>query len=731
MKRIFSYLLVTVCCYHHLAAQVNIVIRSKDNAIALSTDKDTLLFISYFGAALKDAAAYTKVENEYKLTDENNSMTNNAYTPAGTWNLLEPALQVQQADGNNSIELKYISHNTKQERENVSLTTVLLKDPVYPVEVELNYRVYYNENIFEQWSVIRNKDLKKAVRLDKYASANLYFTGDKFYLRQYHGGWASEMKPEEQELTYGIKTLDSKLGTRASLFQPPSFVVGFDRPIDEDEGDVLIGTLGWTGNFRFDFEKDVFNNLRLIAGINPFASQYQLSGNTSFETPAFIYTFSKTGLGNASRNLHRWARKYRIPQGEKERMTLLNNWEATYFDFDENKLTSLFKGAKELGVDMFLLDDGWFGNKYPRNNDRAGLGDWQENRKKLPNGIPFLVKEAEKAGIKFGIWVEPEMVNPKSELYEKHRDWVIRQPDRKEYYFRNQLVLDLTNPEVQNFVFNTLDTLMTKNPTLAFLKWDCNAVIYNAHSAWLQKKKIPQGHLYVDYVKGLYAVVERFRKKYPDVQMMLCSGGGGRADYKALSYFTEYWPSDNTDAYERIHIQWESSIFFPAITSCNHVTDWGKASMKFRTDVAMMGKAGFDVVVDKLSADDKKFAIDAIRDYKSVSHTIWQGDQYRLVSPWKSNAASLAYVSEDRNKAVLFNYLTDRRYNNNPSADPVKLKGLDPSKNYKLTEINMYPGEKSVVKEGTVLSGDFLMNVGVNVNLGSRHQSVVIKFEAN
>lgn len=711
-----------------LQAQVTILIKSKDNAIVLKTDKDSLLYISYFGSALKDDSLYKKVSDEFRLTDANNSMTNNAYTPAGTWNLLEPALQVQQADGNHSVELKYITHSTRQEKDNIMLTSVTLKDPVYPVEVILNYRVFVKENIVEQWSVIKNNNTKKSIKLDKYASANLYFTGNKFFLRQYHGGWAEELKPEEHELTAGIKTLDSKLGTRANLFQPPSFVLAFNKPSEEEDGEVLIGTLAWTGNFKLDFEKDGFNNLRLIAGINPFASQYQLAANTSFETPAFIYSYSNKGLGNASRNLHSWARNYRIPDGNGSRQTLLNNWEATYFDFDENKLTSLFKGAKELGVDLFLLDDGWFGNKYPRNNDRAGLGDWQENRKKLPKGIPFLVNEAEKEGIKFGIWVEPEMVNPKSELYENHKDWVIRQPDRKEYYFRNQLVLDLANPEVQQFVFNTLDTLLTKNPTLAFIKWDCNAVIYNAHSAYLQKKNIPQSHIYVEYVKGLYTVLDKFRKKYPDIHMMLCSGGGGRADYKALSYFTEYWPSDNTDPYERIFIQWESSLFFPAITSCNHVTDWSNASMKFRTDVAMMGKAGFDVVVDKLSENDKKFAVGALNDYKSVNKIIWHGDLYRLVNPWKTNSASLMYASADKSSAVVFNYLTDRRYNNNPSAEPVKLKGLDPSKNYKLQEINLYPGQNPVVS-GKVYSGDFLMNVGINMRLSQSHPSVVVKLQ--
>lgn len=271
-------------------------------------------------------------------------------------------------------------------------------------------------------------------------------------------------------------------------------------------------------------------------------------------------------------------------------MTLLNNWEATYFDFNEEKLIGLIGDAAGLGVDMFLLDDGWFANKYPRSSDHQGLGDWDETADKLPNGIGRLVEEATKKGIKFGLWIEPEMVNPKSELYEKHKDWVIHLPNRDEYYFRNQLVLDLSNPKVQDFVFGVVDDLMTKYPGIAFFKWDCNSPITNIYSSYLKEK---QSHLYIDYVRGLYNVLERIKTKYPDLPMMLCSGGSGRIDYEALRYFTEFWPSDNTDPIERLFIQWGYSQLFPAKTLCAHVTTWNHdASIKFRTDVAMMGKLG-------------------------------------------------------------------------------------------------------------------------------------------
>lgn len=487
----------------------------------------------------------------------------------------------------------------------------------------------------------------------------------------------------------------------------------------------MYGALEWSGNFKIDFEVDFQDNLRIIAGINNYASAYQLKPNEEFATPAFLYTFSDQGKGEASRKLQSWARNYKLLDGKGNRLTLLNNWEATYFDFNEQKLSGLLKQTKNLGVDLFLLDDGWFGNNHPRNDDHAGLGDWQENRKKLPNGISSLVKDASANGVKFGIWIEPEMVNPKSDLYSKHPDWVVKQPGREEHYFRNQLVLDLSNPKVQDFVYNIVDSLFIKAPELAYIKWDCNAVIYNAYSAHLKNN---QSQFYVEYVRGLYKVLERIRAKYPVVPMMLCSGGGGRVDYGALKYFTEFWPSDNTDPLERIFIQWDYSYFYPAIASSNHVTDWGKQPIKFRTDVAMMGKLGFDIVVSELKENDLKFCQDAVKGYDGLKQVIWQGDQYRLVNPHEQNMAALMYVDAAKSTAVMFNYLVNYRYGESSKA-PIRLKGLDPNKKYKLEEINLYPGTQSTLKKDVVFSGDFLMNIGFNPEVNTGRTSVIVKIK--
>ncbi|KAA6335821.1 Alpha-galactosidase, partial [termite gut metagenome] len=380
---------------------------------------------------------------------------------------------------------------------------------------------------------------KKAVTLYRYDSSLLHITGEKYYLTEFSGDWAREVNMTEQPLAFGKKILDTKLGSRANMFCSPFFLLSLDKAAEENSGEILFGTIAWTGNFHFTFEIDQQNRLRILSGINPYASEYSLLPGEIFRTPEFIFTYSMEGKGKASRDFHRWARKYQLKDGEKPRLTLLNNWEATGFNFNEEKLVTIMDEAVKLGVDMFLLDDGWFGNKYPRNSDRQGLGDWGVTTAKLPNDIEKLTQEASKRGIKFGLWIEPEMVNPRSELYEQHKDWVIRLPNRKEYYFRNQMVLDLSNPKVQNFVFGIVDNLMKKYPGIAYFKWDCNSPITNIYSPYLKDK---QSHLYIEHVRGLYNILERVKQKYPDVPMMLCSGGGGRSDYKALSYFTEFWP---------------------------------------------------------------------------------------------------------------------------------------------------------------------------------------------
>ncbi len=647
------------------------------------------------------------------------------YNGSGNEDFFEPAFSITHNDGNPSTRLYYVSSTTHQV-EGGNQTDILLRDDQYPVDVTLHYVAYPKENIIKTWSDITHQE-KKPVMLSTYASAMLYFSRSAYYLTEFSGDWAKEVNMSTQPLLFGKKIIDTKLGSRAAMHTSPFFIVGMDKPASENQGEVLMGTLGWTGNFRFTFEVDNVGNLRVIPAINPYASVYELNKGETFTTPEFIFTLSQNGTGEGSRNFQKWARNYQLNDGLGNRLTLLNNWENTAFDFDQNKLVELMQDAKDLGVDMFLLDDGWFGNKYPRNNDHAGLGDWKANHKKLPGGIPALIKAANETGIKLGLWIEPEMINPQSELFEQHPEWVIHYPNRKLYYYRNQLVLDLSNPEVQDYVYNIVDQLLKENPTLAYFKWDCNSPITNIYSPYLKEK---QGKLYIDHVRGVYNVMQRVKQNYPHLPMMLCSGGGARCDYEALKYFTEFWCSDNTDPVERIFIQWGFSQFFPSKAMCAHVTSWNKdTSVKFRTDVASMCKLGFDIDLNALSDDELAFCRKAVKNWKRLQPTILEGEQYRLVSPYESNHAAIGYVNNTQEKAVLFAYDIYPRYQE--KLMPVKLKGLTPSRMYKIEEINLMPGIQSTLKQnGQVFSGDFLMKVGLEVFGFTPKQSHVIELTA-
>lgn len=721
-KKICFLLLSIILFSHPLFAQKTITISTRHTALNLETNTEGSLLVSYFGEKLKSIQEYRNIRALDKFKPGNDDLYNQrlALATAGSLNLLEPALAVTHPDGNKSLVLKYVNHTVQQLDENRTLTSIELKDSIYKFQVTLFYQTYQQEDVIEQWSCITHQE-KGDVLLSKYASANLTLAGKAFYLKSHHSGWGREMLSEEQQLIHGIKTLDSKLGTRNNLLLSSSFMISLNEPASENRGEVIAGSLAWSGNFKIDFEPFDEYYLRITAGINNFASTYTLKPGEELVTPRFVYTYTNQGKGQASRNIQRWARNYQILEGNGERSTLLNNWETTYFDFDDQKLKNLIQDTKKLGVNVFLLDDGWFGNKYPRNAANAGLGDWQVNKQKLKNGIGALVKEATANGVQFGIWLEPEMVSPKSELYEQHPDWIIREPGRKEYYMRNQLVLDLTNPNVQDFIFNTVDKLFKESPKLAFIKWDCNSLIYNAHSPYLKN----QDHFYIEYVRGLYRVLEKLRIKYPKVPMMLCAGGGSRVDFAALKYFTEFWPSDNTNPFDRIFMQWEYSYYFPSIAVDNHVTDMGKQPIKFKTDVAFMGKLGFDIKVNELLPNDLLFCQEAVKQYNRLKHIIWHGEQYRLQSPYNEKVSSIAYVNEAKNEGVICNYYVATTYSTTIGL-PIKMQGLNPDQQYTIEEVNLYPGTISPIDKDKTYSGDFLMKVGFNPEVSAKRSSVIL-----
>ena len=722
MRKICTIMAALLISATAVAAQKTIRVCTDNTDLVLQVNNNGRLYMVYLGDKLINASDVDKFEWTMDTgSDASVSQRGHeAYMCSGGEDFFEPALGVTHADGNKTTYLYYKDSQVRAVNGG-NETIVTLADNKYDVEVRLHYIAYPKQNVFKVWSEITNHE-KKEISLWKYASTMLYFNSQKYFLTNYHGDWAREAQPAVQQLTYGKKIIDTKLGTRAAMHSQPFFELGFDMPASENIGRMMLGTIAWTGNFRCTFEVDNVGGLRVIPGINPYASAYKLKPGKTFATPEFIFTLSNNGSGEASRNLHDWARLYQLKDGTGDRMTLLNNWESTGFDFNQGSLADVMKEAKKLGVDMFLLDDGWFANKYPRNNDKAGLGDWEPNHSKLPDGIKGLTNAADEAGVKFGIWIEPEMVNPKSELFKKHPDWVIMQPGRDTYYYRNQLVLDLANPKVQDYVFSVIDNILKENPGVAYFKWDCNSPITNIHSPYLQEN---QENLYIEYVRGLYNVLQRIAKKYPEVPMMLCSGGGARCDYEALKYSTEFWCSDNTDPFERIYIQWSMSKFFPVKAMASHVTEWNKnTSMKFRLDVASMCKLGFDIDMASLSPDDYKLCQVAVANYKRLKPVILDGDMYRLVSPYECNHAAVSYVAKDRKRAVVFAYDLHPRYKE-PVLN-VRLQGLDPLQTYSIKELNLTEGQTGFSGSFT---GDYLMKVGLKLFSASDGSSRVLELE--
>lgn len=665
---------------------------------------------------------YGKGKTDYTLPPRGIVREKEFYPPSGNGFITEPALMAVHADGNTSAELFYQSHEVKSINENVEETVIHLKDPKYPFYVDLIIKAYKKEDVLEMWTEIFHQE-NGTVMLDKYASASPVFSGIEFWLTQFNGNYKREATLVEEKLTEGIKVLDSKIGIRAHQMRIPSFVLTLNQKADEDTGETFIGSLSWPGSFQMAFDVDWNKNLRVITGINPYASQYLLEKNDRFRTPVSIWAYSNSGKGQAGRNLHRWATKYTVRDGEKKRLILLNNWEATHTTFDENKLISLFEDAKKVGIELFLLDDGWFGNgQYARNDDKHGLGDWDVDKSKIPHGLSFLSKEAKKRGLEFGIWLEPEMVNPKSELFQKHPDWVIGQPKRDFLYGRNQLILDLSRPEVQKFAWDdVIYKTLGGNKGISYVKWDANRYVTQPGSFYLPKEK--QSHLLVDYNYALLDLMKKTSVNFPDVIMMLCAGGSGRTDYGSMKYFHSFWPSDNTDPLKRIFIQWGFSHIFPANTISAHVTRMGNRPLKFTIDVALSGAYGIDLDLSKLNETELKQLGESVKLYKTTLRPIVQkGDLFRLSSPYEQNIAALSYVTKGKEKAVVFVYQVE-----DGNVKKIKLKGLDPLKEYEVSELNK--DSKVVSKfaqEGKVFTGKELMEAGIQPTCSLPLQSIII-----
>lgn len=652
-----------------------------------------------------------------------------AYPVFGVECTAEAALQVQHGDGNMSLDLLVTDVQTKVEND-FTLTRITTHDKVYPFEVKIMYKAYRNSDIIETWTEISHTE-KKDVKLQQFASAYLPVRKNDVWISHLYGTWANESKVVAEPLLPGMKVIKNKDGVRNSHTSHAEVMISLDGKPQEEHGRVIGAALCWGGNFSLRFDTDDTNYHSFFAGINEDASAYSLAPKEVFVTPELALTYSDRGLGGVSRNFHQWARNGKVHGGKKQRDILLNSWEGVYFDISEQGMDQMMGDIADMGGELFVMDDGWFGDKYPRKTDNSSLGDWTVDTNKLPHGIDGLVKSAKKQGIKFGIWLEPEMTNNVSELYEKHPDWIIRQPNREPRPGRGgtQLVLDVSNPKVQDFMYQLVDKLMIENPDVAYIKWDANMNISSYGSSYLTADK--QSHLYIDYQRGLRRVMERIRAKYPDLVIQACASGGGRANYGILPNFEEFWVSDNTEALQRIYMQWGTSYFFPAVamgahvgSSPNHQT--GRAlPLKLRFDVAMTGRLGMEMQPKNMTEDERVFARKAIATYKQIRPVIQQGDLYRLISPYDDKGvASLIYITPEKERAVFFAFKTV--HYQGQIIPRFRLSGLDANKLYRLTELNVEDKDPLAV-EGKVFSGALLMNTGIELPLSHEYESRVLE----
>ena len=629
----------------------------------------------------------------------------------------EAAFAMRHSDGNMSTELVATGVDTSTEG-NATLTTIHLKDPQYPITVDVKYRAYSDVDMIETWTEITNNE-KSTVTLTTFASACLPIRRGEVWASHLWGSWANEGRLTEEPLEPGQLIIKNKDGVRNSHTDHAEMMFSLDGKPRENAGDVIGAALCYSGNFRLKVETDDSEYHNFFAGINEDNSEYHLKKGERFTTPALALTFSKEGLSGASRNFHKWGRLHKLAHGTTERKILLNSWEGVYFDINQQGMDQMMNDIAQMGGELFVMDDGWFGVKYPRKTDNCALGDWEVDKQKLPEGIEGLLRDAKKNGVKFGIWIEPEMTNSVSELYDKHPDWVLKAPKRDAVLGRGgtQLVLDMANPKVQDFCFSIVDNLMTKYPEIDYIKWDANMAIMNHGSQYLPAQD--QSHLYIEYHRGFEKVCQRIRAKYPDLTIQACASGGGRANWGVLPYFDEFWVSDNTDALQRIYMQWGTSYFFPAIAMASHIsaapnhTVYRTTSLKMRIDVAMSGRLGMEIQPKNMTDEEKELCRKAIAEYKQVRPVVQFGDIYRLLSPYDHKGlASLMYVAEAKDKAVFYWWKTEQMQNEH--LPRVKMAGLDAQRMYKIHELNRIDNRPLDV-EGRSFSGDYLMNHGLEM----------------
>lgn len=677
------------------------LLNTKHTSYVFGIDDQGLVRHLYWGKKIKSVEEFELPKlTEVSTNDPVFEITKEEFPVYGGLRYKEHCLKVSFLDGTRELVYQYIGFDVV-ETEQYEELILHLRDTSYDFFMDLHYRVYETFDLMERYVVLSNED-QAPVQIEKLHSGQFHIPYEGLNFSNVHGHWGAEQQQFVQKVSYGKIIIENRRGISTHNHNP-YFIL--DRNGSETEGDVYFGALRMSGNFSGVVEQTQYGETLVQIGLNAHDFMLELKQGDTFESPKILFGYSGNGFEVMSHNLHRFARKYLLREGC--RPVLYNSWEATEFQVNSQEQIKLAKKAKEIGAELFVLDDGWFGE---RNSIHNGLGDWYVNKRKFPNGLEELIEAVKAEDMLFGLWVEPEMVNPQSQLYQQHPDWIYHYENRTSDTSRGQYVLNLAKQDVQKFVYETLDHLLTEYE-IDYIKWDANRPISQTGT---------QKDIWYDHIQTIYNIVKELKQKHPNVLFEACASGGGRIDYGILGIFDDFWTSDNTDAYDRLYIQDAYSRIYPIkamrawVTDCPNFLSGREIPLQFRYHCAMMGTLGIGCNILEFSSDEVELSRKMIAQYKEIRPIIQEGDFYRLENPSPNEYFLYEYLKE--NQGLLFAFLPHSKIGHRGTT--VRLRGLDAEAQYTL----------STPQGEVVKSGAYLMNHGMELRLNGDYASAIIPF---
>lgn len=677
------------------------IIETKNTQYVICVSEDKQLYNLHFGKKCAHSDFSVSIYSDPNSNHTSEDLACNEYTPFGGTMYRDCAFKCEYSDKTRDCVLTYYGFYIKD-----NTLCITLCDEKYDLKIDLFYVTYDDCDIISRYAVFNNISNSK-IMIDRAFSAEFTLPSRRPYtVYNSNGTWGGEQQIKKQRLECGSIQFESRKGISGHT-NTPSFILAQDE--SETCGEIYFGTLEYSGNFKVSINRDAFNRTRAIIGINDFDFSYSLCGGEQFKTPAVHFGYANS-LSQMSNNMNDFALKYVFPENFREAPlpVLYNSWEATEFDVTIDGQKDLAKLAADIGVELFVMDDGWFGK---RNNDQAGLGDWTVNPQKFPNGLSELIDYVNSLGMDFGLWFEPEMVNPDSDLYRSHPDWTYHYDTREPNELRNQLVLNLTKDEVREFVFSSVDKILSEN-NIKYVKWDMNRPFSEIGTDNLENGKM----LWYLHTEALYNIIDKLKAKHPTTQFEACASGGGRCDYGAFRHFDEIWTSDNTDAIDRIYIQNGYSLLNPTKAMRAWVTDlkWhNPAPIDFRFNIAMQGSLGIGTNLTKCTEEELEKSKENIALYKKIRNTVQFGYKYRLMNLDDDELNANQYVSRDLEKSVVFIATPSTRFIHKYFT--VKLMGLEENSTYCV----------SFNGNSVILSGSYLMNQGIEREISGQYISEI------